>query len=202
MKKQKVILIGAGGHCKACIDVIESNSMYEIVGIVDNNVKDDILGYPILGTDENLKDLIKQYRNVCITVGQIKSPEVRKRLFTTASQLGASFPTFISSRAYVSKYSTIGQGCIVMHGATIQANSIVGENCIINDHSLVEHDCTVGRNCHISTGALINGGVSVGDDTFIGSRAVIFQSVSIGEKVVVGAGVVVKENIADGVMLK
>ena len=31
MNKKKIILIGGGGHCKSCIDVIESNNMFDIV---------------------------------------------------------------------------------------------------------------------------------------------------------------------------
>ncbi|MBI4645951.1 MAG: acetyltransferase, partial [Bacteroidia bacterium] len=30
--KQKIILIGGGGHCKACSDVIETEGKYNIAG--------------------------------------------------------------------------------------------------------------------------------------------------------------------------
>jgi FlaA1/EpsC-like NDP-sugar epimerase len=32
---KKIILIGGGGHSKSCIDVIENENKYKIVGIVD-----------------------------------------------------------------------------------------------------------------------------------------------------------------------
>ena len=32
---KKIILIGGGGHCKSCIDVIEQEGKYRIAGIVD-----------------------------------------------------------------------------------------------------------------------------------------------------------------------
>ena len=31
----KLLLIGAGGHCQSCIEVIEQNNKYLIAGIVD-----------------------------------------------------------------------------------------------------------------------------------------------------------------------
>ena len=31
----KLILIGGGGHCHACIDVIESTQKFQIIGIID-----------------------------------------------------------------------------------------------------------------------------------------------------------------------
>ncbi|MBI4309254.1 MAG: acetyltransferase, partial [Candidatus Omnitrophica bacterium] len=35
MVKKNLILIGGGGHCKSCIDVIESENKFKIAGIVD-----------------------------------------------------------------------------------------------------------------------------------------------------------------------
>ena len=39
MKKKNIILIGAGGHAKVCIDVIESEKKFKIVGLIDNKKK-------------------------------------------------------------------------------------------------------------------------------------------------------------------
>ncbi|MEK6658639.1 MAG: acetyltransferase, partial [Campylobacterota bacterium] len=33
MSREKIILIGGGGHCKSVIDVIEMQNRYEIMGI-------------------------------------------------------------------------------------------------------------------------------------------------------------------------
>jgi len=30
-----IILIGGGGHCLSCIDVIEQTGLYQIIGILD-----------------------------------------------------------------------------------------------------------------------------------------------------------------------
>ena len=71
----EIILIGAGGHARACIDVIELNSQYKIAGLIDKYVpkSERCLGYPIIGTDEDLSDLRKKYKYCLITIGQIKS---------------------------------------------------------------------------------------------------------------------------------
>ena len=34
---KKIILIGAGGHCRSCIDVIKSTERYLIVGIINKD---------------------------------------------------------------------------------------------------------------------------------------------------------------------
>ena len=53
MLKKKLVLIGGGGHCKACINVIEDTDGYDIVGILDteDKVGQTILNYSIIGTD-------------------------------------------------------------------------------------------------------------------------------------------------------
>ena len=187
--KPKLILIGGGGHCKSCIDVIEQENKFLIAGIVDINTSiRELLGYPLLGHDNDLAKLKLHYDYALITIGQIKTPAIRIRLFDYIKSLGFKLPAIISARAYVSKYAKIGNGTIVMHDALINAGAIVGDNCIINTKSLIEHDVVIENNCHISTGAIINGGVIVRQGSFVGSNAVTKESVKTHEKDFIKAG--------------
>ena len=187
--KPKLILIGGGGHCKSCIDVIEQENKFIIAGIVDVNTSiSDLLGYPLLGHDEDLAMLKLSYDYALITTGQIKTPAIRIRLLDYAKSLGFKLPVIISPRAYVSKHAKIGHGTIVMHDALINAGALVGDNCIINTKSLIEHDAVIENNCHISTGAVINGGVIVKQGSFVGSNAVTKESVKTNEKDFIKAG--------------
>ena len=36
---EKILIIGAGGHAKSVIDVVESTKKYKIIGLIDNNTK-------------------------------------------------------------------------------------------------------------------------------------------------------------------
>jgi sugar O-acyltransferase (sialic acid O-acetyltransferase NeuD family) len=168
---KNLYLIGGGGHCKSCIDVIESSSEYKIQGIfdVEENIGKEVLGYKIIGTDTDINNYIKDENHFLITVGQIKDPALRVKLFN----LKLNFATVISSRAYVSKYASIGSGSIVMHDVLINAGAKIGLNCIINSKALVEHDAMIGDNCHISTAAVINGDCVIGDKSFIGSNTTL-----------------------------
>ena len=193
----EIILIGAGGHARSCIDVIEAKGKFKIAGFVEknnSNLKEN-LEYPVIGTDDELQSLRKKYSFALITIGQIKSPKKRIRLFSVLKKLNFILPVIISPQAYISKYSTIGQGTILMHNSIVNANAIVGENCIINNKALIEHDVIIGNHCHISTGAIINGNAKVGSESFIGSGVITKESISIGSNCVIGAGKVLKENI-------
>lgn len=188
--KPDLILIGGGGHCKACIDVIEMQAGYRIVGILDTAAKvgRSVLGHAIIGTDDDLKALVSKRCQILITLGQIPSPERRIALYQKAKQLGAELPIIISPLAHVSRHAQIGEGSVVMHQALVNAGAVVGCNCIINNKALVEHDSVVGDHCHIATGAIVNGGVKVGDETFVGSGSVLRENITIGSGRVLSAG--------------
>jgi sugar O-acyltransferase (sialic acid O-acetyltransferase NeuD family) len=186
--KPKLILIGGGGHCTACADVIELENKYEIAGIVDRDVNCKVFDYPLLGGDECLQELRNQYEYALITVGQIKSPATRIRLYEYVKSLGYKFPTIISPRAYVSRHALLGEGTIIMHDALINAGAVIGRNCIINSKALVEHDAVVEDNCHISTSTTINGGAMIRQGTFVGSNAVTKEGVNTKENDFIKAG--------------
>ena len=59
---QNLILIGGGGHCKSCIDVIEHENKYKIVGILDmaEKVGQKVLGYKIIGSDSDISTYVKK----------------------------------------------------------------------------------------------------------------------------------------------
>ena len=187
---KSIILIGGGGHCRSVIDVIEQEGKFEIAGIVDKSelLGADILGYPVIGDDSDLDDLAKKYLYALVTVGHIKTPLLRMKLFELAEKEGFFLPSIVSPRAYVSKYAAVGKGTIIMHDALVNANVRIGENCIINSKSLIEHDCLISSHCHISTSATINGGVIVKSGSFIGSGVTTKESIRIDEKSFIKAG--------------
>jgi sugar O-acyltransferase (sialic acid O-acetyltransferase NeuD family) len=179
--KEKIVLIGGGGHCKSVIDVIESTNQYEIIGIVDKteSIGKKVLNYEIIACDDDLETIFKTCKNACITIGQIYSNDLRKKLFNLALEIGYNLPTIISPLAYVSKNATIDKGTIIMHHALVNADVKIGQNCIINTKALIEHDCIIENNCHISTTSVINGEVVVKENSFIGSNSVAVQGIHI-----------------------
>lgn len=200
MSKASVLLIGAGGHARACIDVIEQEGKLDVAGLVGfaNEVGTRVIGYAVVASDSALPELLREHSLVLVTVGQIKTPDARIRLFELAERSGCSTPVVISPRAYVSAHATIGPGSIVLHGAIVNAGASVGRNCIINSQALVEHDVVIEDHCHIATAAVINSGVRIGAGTFVGSNSTVRQAVTIGERCVVGMGTLVLANCEPG----
>lgn len=198
MNRNELILVGGGGHCRACIEVIEQHGGYRIAGLLDlpdlqGNL---VLGYPVIGCDDDIPGLIAGgRRHFLITLGQIKSAGRRQALFESIKTSGGVLPTIVSPLAHVSRHAMVAEGTIVMHGALINAGTRIGRNCIVNSRALVEHDAQVGDHCHISTACVLNGGVRVGEGSFVGSNAVTLQEIEIGRHSVVGAGTLVRQSL-------
>ena len=191
--KNKIILLGAGGHANSSIDVIESTKEYEIIGLFDHMLKKgtNILGYPIIGKDEDILDLVKKNSSKLkgiVTIGQIKSSEKRIYLYNILKNADILSPAITSPNSYISKRCEVGNGTMVFHGAILNALSDIGENCIINSNSLIEHGVKIGSHCHISTGVKVNGDVIIGEGTFIGSGTNINEGVKIGSNCIIGMG--------------
>ena len=175
------------------MDVAESAG-YTILGVLDKPelVGTPVLDYKVIGTDDDMPQYVDKVEFV-ITVGQIKSSALRRKLAQMVKDAGGKFATIIASDAYVSKYATIGEGTVVMHKAVVNAGAKIGTNCIINTMANIEHDVQVGDFCHVSTGVMANGEVKIGDDSFIGSGSVIHQCVTIDAKTIIPAGSVVRK---------
>ena len=201
--QKKIFIIGAGGHAKTCVDVIESYNKFKIAFLVDKKInKKIIFKYKIIQESNFIKKNKNKKLNILIGVGQIKNSSLRKNIFFQYKKFGCNFPNIISKFSYVSKNSLLKEGILICHGVVINAGVKIGLNCIINNQALIEHDVTVGDHCHISTGSILNGGTMIGSNTFIGSGTTIKENIKIGNDCVIGAGLTIKKNIKSNTFLK
>lgn len=194
--KRPLILIGGGGHCKSVIEVAESAG-YEIKGILDmpDEVGKEVLpGHKVIGTDDEIPQYVEECDFV-ITVGFIKNPALRIKLYNKVKAAGGRLATIIASTAHVSKYAELGEGTVIMHQAFVNAGAKIGDNCIINTFVNIEHDAEIGNQCHISTGTMVNGECKIGENCFIGSQSVCANCIEIASDIIVGAGSVVRKSI-------
>ena len=197
--KNKIIILGTGGHAHSVIDVLEFTGKFEIVGFVSSEEQniENKYGYKVLGDDSILSELRAIIEMAFIGIGGIKNLTLRERIFRNLQRLDFNIPSIISPNAIVSPTSQIGAGTIIHHGAIIGAGVKIGQNCIINSNSLIEHGSAVDSHSHISTGAILNGNVRVGSRTFIGSGSVIKHDTNIGSDCLVDMGKKVHKDLPD-----
>ncbi|MFH1121132.1 MAG: acetyltransferase [Bacteroidota bacterium] len=199
MDNINLVLLGGGGHCHSVIESIEQSGKFTIAGILEPPPSKEkiINGYPVIGTDDAIPELVLQGMSFLITVGHIKSPDPRKKLFGLLLNHHATLATIIDPRAVVSKRAVLGLGTVVLRHAFINSGAVIGNNCIINTGAIVEHDAVIGDHVHVSTGAIVNGDCKIGDNCFIGSGTILSNNITICSDVLIGAGSLVFRSVSE-----
>ena len=185
--RDRIVIIGAGGHGKVCADVAKACGYSEIAVLDDSPSKKGLVN----GTTADLPDFINDY-DVFIGIGD---NTLRKTFFEKAEALGASFATLIHPATVISASVMIGCGSVVMPGVVINAGARIGRGVIVNTSASVDHDCRLSDFSHVGVGAHLAGSVKIGTCTFLGAGVIIINNISVCENAIIGAGAVVIRQI-------
>lgn len=198
---KKLVLIGAGGHCRSVLDSIaQGPQIYDEVVLCDQNVPlhSFIDGYEVVGRDDDLRGLYEAgYEYAFITLGSVETTKVRRKLVKLAEEVGFQFVTVIDPSAMIAKSAVIGEGTFVGKGAVVNAGATIGRHCIVNTLADVDHDCKVGEFTHISLHSILCGNVTVGSDNFIGAGATLKQGLVMGNGNIIGMNSTVLHDVGD-----
>jgi sugar O-acyltransferase (sialic acid O-acetyltransferase NeuD family) len=182
--KKEFVLIGAGGHAKVIIEIIEESGGH-IDHIIDDNPKTAILsGYRVTNERSFTSPVI-------VAIGDNK---IRKKF---VQLVNSEFGKAVHPRANISSRCKIAEGTVVMAGATINSDVMIGKHCIINTNASVDHDCKIGDFVHISPKVTLAGNVTVDEGSHIGIGSTVIQGRHIGKWVTIGAGAVIIEDVPD-----
>jgi sugar O-acyltransferase (sialic acid O-acetyltransferase NeuD family) len=199
---EKLLLVGAGGHCRSVIDSIDRDFYSDIV-IVDmpEMVGREVLSIPVVGTDNDIDSLfVDGYHQAVVTMGSVGHPVKRMRLYEKIKRVGYQFPSVIDPTAIISKSNTvIAEGVFIGKGVIINTGVRVSAFSIINTGSIIDHDCNIGKFVHIGPGVKMSGGIYIHDNVHIGTGSALIQSISIGKNTIVGAGSVVVSDLGENV---
>lgn len=190
--------MGGGGHCKSVLDAAVHMETFEEIVITDHSISPEewIMGCRVVGDDSLLPQLFQTgFHEAFISVGSIKSTELRNRLYQKACSIGFRFPNIIDPSAIVSGDAVLGEGIFIGKRAVINAGVRIEDMAIINTGAVIEHGCYIGRFSHISVGAVVCGDCHIGDSAFIGANATVIQGINIGSNSIIGAGSIVLKDI-------
>ncbi len=191
-----VVIIGAGGHGRAVLDIVRAEGKLRPVGFLDADTTLNIVaGLPVLGRPNLLGKLIREDINHALpAVGDNKA---RQNLLADVLAEGAVVPSVVHPMAWVSPDAKLGRGVVVGPQAAVCHAASIGDGAIINTAAVVEHDCQIGDCAHLAPTAALAGRVTVGARAFVGMGAKIIQCVHIGDDALIGAGAVVLRDLAN-----
>lgn len=198
-----IILFGASQHAAYAVDIIEAQGIYTIRGIIDENLPQgsDFAGYPVLGNDAffqvNCQSLGLNQGLVCIGDNYVRTKVARKISETNPA---FEFVTAVHPSVVLGKWSSLGQGTLIMAGAIVGTNTSVGDHCFIATNASIDHDSILGNGSSISAASVVGGGCHIGSGTSITMGCIVLHKVSVGDNSVIGSGALVNKNIPNNVV--
>ena len=204
-KKQRFILLGAGGHSSVVLGLARANGL-PIAGVCDPqfaNAKNKIWnGISVLGDDDTLNKFDPNATALLNGIGLMQNQTLRVDLQMRWEKAGFYFPPLVHPAAWSATDVCLGAGVQIMAGAVLQPGCKIGQGSIINTGATIDHDCNIGQHVHIAPGVTLCGNVSIGDGAFIGAGATIINGITIGARSFVAAGTVQTDHLADGARSK
>ena len=205
MTTTPLVIVGAGGHGREVLDIVEAinaaatrgGPQYEVLGFVADSAPIcnafEQRGVPYLGPIEHLAT------RQCGYVIGIGDGSVRRRIDELVTGWGHVPVSMVHPLATIGSHDSLGPGCVLAAGARITTNVTLGRHVHLNINATISHDGRVGDFVTLAPGATVCGNVSLGDEVYVGAGATIIQGRSVGARTMVGAGAVVVRDLPGGV---
>ncbi|MDT8376829.1 MAG: acetyltransferase [Mariprofundaceae bacterium] len=193
----QLLILGAGGHGKVMAEAAEACGTWQKIAFLDDRhaALDGTLRWPVPGAIADLPRFAPDYSHAAVAVGD---STIRLAWLDMLTAQGFRIPPLVHPAAWVSPTAQLGDGCVVMANATVQADTVLGRGCIVNTGANVDHDCMLGDGVHVCPGASLGGNVHVGNGSWLGIGCSVIQGIRIGEQTTIGAGAAVINDIGDG----
>lgn len=192
MIKEKLLIIGAGGHGKVCADIaINMGKWKEIAFLDDRLFFKKVMGLNVIGKVSEYHKYADEYE---IFVG-IGDNFARQNILNELKELQIKIPKLIHPSAVIGTEVTVGEGTVIMAGVVINCCTRIGIGGIINTAATIDHDNIIDNFVHISPGAHLAGNVKVGEKTWIGIGGTVKNNITISKNVIIGAGATVIKDL-------
>jgi sugar O-acyltransferase (sialic acid O-acetyltransferase NeuD family) len=195
----KLVIIGAGGHGRETLDIVEAcnavTPTYDFVGFCADQYELALIDrrhVEVLGGVDALQTTVAAY-----VIG-IGTSETRRDLDAQVSGFGREAAVLAHPSSSCGSDLRLAPGVILAAGARVTTNVTLGRHTHLNVNAVVSHDCQVADYVTLSPGVLVNGTVTLGEGVFLGTGAVVLPGRTVGAWARIGAGAVVTEDVASG----
>ncbi len=163
----------------------------------DAGIVSDVLGYPVLGTDKIIPDILAKdpetcfFNNINFSVSEIKE----------ADEVLAKYDCSLVSLIHPDidmNHVVYGENCMLCDSTTVGPDTTIGKHLTCRG-AFISHEVAIGDYVYISPCATVCGTTVLGDGCDLGAGCTILPRVKIGKNTIVGAGAVVTKDLPDNV---
>lgn len=188
--KDKLLIIGAGGHGKVALDI--AKHYYKNIVLADDNKVGEVLSCKIVG---KVKDVLQGEK--CDFFVALGDNKVREQVYLEFVKNGFTPISLVHPSAIIAEDVIVGKGSVIMAGAVINPSVKIGIGCIVNTCASIDHDCEILEFTHLCPGTHFAGSVKVGRYNTFGVGTVVINNITICDNVNFGAGAVVVKDIVN-----
>ena len=192
--KNKIIIIGGGGHAGIICDCIREQKKYQIIGYIDKKksfLSKEKIKY--LGPENIFFKNFKKRKNIYFTIA-IGDNHKRKKIYNYINKFKINWGTVIHPTASISPMAEISEGAQILNGSIISYKSKISKHVCINTGAIIDHHNYFHSFSSAAPGVCTGGNVEVGESSFLGINCSVKHGIKIGKEVVVGGNAFVNKD--------
>lgn len=205
MKKNKIILIGDSAFAEIAYEYFTHDSSFQVIGFsVEKEYlkKSTLLGLPVYPLEEleNYVDLTGLGFHCAVVYTQLN--RLRARLISTATKMGLTPVSYVSSRAFVWPNVKLGEHVFIFEDNTLQPFVEVGNNVVLWSGNHIGHHSSIADNVFIASQAVLSGFTTIGEFSFVGVNATISNNIVVGSDNWIGLGATITRDTGPNQLFK
>lgn len=200
MKKQQIIVFGAGEIAELADFYFTHDSEFEVAGFTVDGAylkAAEFRGRPVLPFERIGERYPPERYGLFVAVSYARLNAVRAEKVAAARAKGYRLVSYLSSRATVFPGFELKQNCFILEDNTIQPFVSIGANVTLWSGNHIGHHSIIEDDVFLASQVVVSGGVRIGEGSFVGVNVTIRDHVTIGKKCVLGAGALVLEDQPD-----
>lgn len=201
MKKNKMIIVGAGEFGEIAYEYFSDFTKYEVVAFSEESnfiKKNELFGLPLVPFEELEKKYSPDEYMVFIAITYTKLNRVRRRIFELAKKKGFDCATFIHPSVFIGRNVVIGENCFIFEDNNIQRGVKIGDNVIMWSKNHIGHKSLIHNNCYLASGIIISGYCEINENCFLGVNCSFNDKVIVAKDNIIGNGAIVTKNTEVG----
>jgi sugar O-acyltransferase (sialic acid O-acetyltransferase NeuD family) len=200
LKKQQIIVFGAGEIAELADFYFTHDSEFEVVGFTVDGAYlkgAEFRGRPALPFERIGERYPPERYGLFVAVSYARLNALRAEKVAAARAMGYRLVSYVSSRATVFPGFEPKQNCFILEDNTIQPFASIGANVTLWSGNHIGHHSIIEDDVFVASQVVVSGGVRIGEGSFVGVNVTIRDHVTIGKKCVLGAGALVLEDQPD-----
>lgn len=196
-----LVVIGSGNAdiVRLIEDINLNEKLFNFIGFLEKDeslINTEVLGYPILGTDDLLFDRLSHCAVINNVIGTTKLHQLvsyniqnKYKIFDTPNLIHPSV---------THQYTKIGKGCIIYEDVGLGTNVILGDFNIIYAGTKIGHETAIADYNLLALNVVIGARCSVGSRNVFGNSSTLSLGLSLQDDNSIGVGsVVIKDLVSN-----